>query len=253
MSVYVTPLPEMPSRANKATFAPLGDAFLGALPQLRIDLMALAAQCELNAMTNLTLSGIIQPTQDNSVLRYDYDHSNGQGSLVYIDDSGRLLVGINTPYDTVSYAVGQFWGSLSTYKNTINGTTHVSFFNPNGRIGYIGGSATSVTYNTSSDYRLKKDALPISGALDRVLQLRPVSFKWVIDDHADEGFIAHELQAIVPQAVAGEKDEIDENGNPLYQGVDYSKLTPLLAAAIKEQQGIIESLKTRIEVLEGSE
>jgi len=109
---------------------------------------------------------------------------------------------------------------------------------------------TAVAYNTSSDYRLKHDIAPMTGALAKVALLKPCTYKWNADNSAGEGFIAHELAEVCPQAVTGEKDAVDSDGNPKYQGIDTSFLVATLTAAIQEQQAIIESLTARITALE---
>jgi hypothetical protein len=126
--------------------------------------------------------------------------------------------------------------------------------------GNISWNNTNTTYNTTSDYRLKNTITPMTGALAKVATLKPVTYKWNIDGSNGEGFIAHELAEVVPQAVTGEKDEIrtytDEDGNeqtrPKYQGIDTSYLVATLTAAIQEQQVIIETLTQRITALEGA-
>jgi hypothetical protein len=107
----------------------------------------------------------------------------------------------------------------------------------------------------------------MTGALAKVAALKPVTYKWNIDDSESQGFIAHELQAVVPEAVTGEKDGvetyIDENGveqtRPRYQGIDTSFLVATLTAAIQELKGIndaqaqiITALTARVEALEGA-
>ena len=97
---------------------------------------------------------------------------------------------------------------------------------------------------TSSDYRLKEDAQPISDALQRICQLKPVTFTWKAKQVLGEGFIAHELQEVFPAAVTGKKDEMDANGEPIYQGVDASKIIAALVSAVQE-------LTQRVKQLEG--
>jgi hypothetical protein len=118
--------------------------------------------------------------------------------------------------------------------------------------GQITVSTSSVAYNTTSDYRLKENVLPMTGALDTVAQLKPVTYNWKENGSNGQGFIAHELQEVVPDCVTGEKDAVDAEGNPQYQGIDTSFLVATLTAAIQEQQAIITDLKARIEVLEGA-
>jgi len=140
----------------------------------------------------------------------------------------------------------------------------------------VTGGGTATAYNTSSDYRLKENVDYDFNALDRVAQLKPARFNFIANaDTTVDGFLAHEVQDIVPEAIQGEKDAVreeeyevtpavlDDDGNvvteavmgtrsvPDYQGIDQSKLVPLLTKAIQEQQTIIDNLKSRIEALEG--
>ena len=113
-------------------------------------------------------------------------------------------------------------------------------------------NGTAVQYNTSSDYRLKENIGPLTGASERVLQLKPSRFNFISSpDTTVDGFIAHEAQAVVPEAVSGTKDAVNEEGKPEYQGIDQSKLVPLLTAALQEALTEIEGLKSRITALEG--
>ena len=108
-------------------------------------------------------------------------------------------------------------------------------------------SASSVSLNNTSDYRVKEDIQPLTNSIARIQNLKPVSFKFKADGYFAEGFIAHEFAEVIPQAVHGEKDAVDENGKPVYQAIDQSKIVPLLTAALQEQQAIIESLKARLD------
>ena len=112
-------------------------------------------------------------------------------------------------------------------------------------IGIIDGSVTQVAYRTTSDYRLKENIVDITGAVDRIKTLPARTFSWKDDEDSVmvEGFIAHELQVVAPEAVSGTKDAVHSNGKIKPQGVDYGRITPLIVAALKEA---IE----RIEVLE---
>jgi hypothetical protein len=114
-------------------------------------------------------------------------------------------------------------------------------------VGSITFTSTATAYNTSSDYRLKNTIAPITGALAKVALLKPVTYKWNVDDSDSQGFIAHELAEVVPECVTGEKDAVDANGNPKYQGIDTSFLVATLTAAIQEQQALIQSLKARLD------
>lgn len=111
-------------------------------------------------------------------------------------------------------------------------------------------SAGGTAYNTSSDYRLKNNIAPMTGALAKVALLKPSVWSWKDTGDTSEGFIAHELAEVIPLAVTGEKDAVDSEGNPKYQGVDTSFLVATLTAAIQEQQALIENLTTRLSALE---
>jgi hypothetical protein len=123
----------------------------------------------------------------------------------------------------------------------------VRFFNAGSAAGNITNTSTVTTYNSTSDYRLKENIQPMVGALEKVAALKPCTYTWKADGRLGQGFIAHELQEVIPDAVQGIKDEVDENGNPEYQGIDPRMVVAILTAAIQEQQAIIESLKARLD------
>jgi hypothetical protein len=136
-------------------------------------------------------------------------YSKGTGSQVYVD----FRVGW-----TSSTAQGTQTGSITT-------------------------NGTGTTYATSSDYRLKNTITPMTGALAKVALLKPCTYKWNSDGSNGEGFIAHELAEVVPDAVVGNKDGVDANGNPNYQGIDTSFLVATLTAAIQELNVKFEAYK----------
>jgi len=149
--------------------------------------------------------------------------------------------------------VGATSGNGIYYQNTTNGGNAALFVNAAGSgVGDINVGASSTAYNTSSDYRLKNNIAPMTGALAKVAALKPVTYKWKADGSDGEGFIAHELQAVVPQCVTGEKDAVDAEGKPVYQGIDTSFLVATLTAAIKEQQAMINELKAEVAALKGA-
>jgi hypothetical protein len=122
--------------------------------------------------------------------------------------------------------------------------TYINFLRASGSCGSITGTNSAVAYNTSSDYRLKENVNKIEGAIDKVNLLNPVNFNFIVDkDNPVDGFIAHEIQEIIPNVVSGAKDAIDAEGNPVYQGVDYSKLVPILTAAIQELSAKVAALE----------
>ncbi len=112
-----------------------------------------------------------------------------------------------------------------------------------GTIG-INPSGNSVSYNTSSDYRLKENVDYTFDATSRLKQLKPARFNFITEpDKTIDGFLAHEVQSIVPQADHGEKDEVDNDGNAVMQTIDHSKLVPLLVKTIQELEARITTLE----------
>ena len=171
-----------------------------------------------------------------------------------IDSSGNVLVG-TAAAPSASQAGVKICSPLVAYSAFSAGNNNgeyyqIGFLNGNGLIGRISTNGSATSYVTSSDYRLKNNIVPMIGALDKVAQLKPVTYTWIADGSSGQGFIAHELQAIVPECVSGEKDAEDEEGNIKPQGVDTSFLVATLTAAIQEQQTIINDLKARVEALE---
>jgi hypothetical protein len=170
-------------------------------------------------------------------------------------------------------------GSAASYGIRIDGAGTGSagilqVVNGYGQVGSISVSGASTQFNTSSDYRLKTDVQPMTGASARVQALNPVNFEWIADGNRTDGFLAHEAQEVVPEAITGIKDAmkdepyevtpavLDDDGNvtteavmgtrtiPDHQSIDQSKLVPLLTAALQEALTEIASLKTRVEALE---
>jgi hypothetical protein len=189
-----------------------------------------------------------------------YKGTYGTGSeTARIDSSGRLLVGTSTTgLQNTRSMLWQGSGEATLYINHStsdgSGDPFIKFGYNAGQIGSITQSGTTaVAYNTSSDYRLKENISSVSDGITRLLQLKPSRFNFITDpDRCVDGFIAHEAQAVVPECVTGEKDAVDDDGNPVYQGIDQSKLVPLLTAALQEAIGEIESLKARVVALEGA-
>ncbi len=173
--------------------------------------------------------------------------TNTSGS--FGDSTPRLYI---TPTGSSAY---QWHTSASAdanyYMHRVTNTGNYFFFGYNSSpVGSISTNGSSTSYGTSSDYRLKENVAPMTGALAKIGQLKPCTYKWKLDGSNGQGFIAHELQAVVPECVTGEKDAVDKDGNIKPQGVDTSFLVATLTAAIQEQQAIIESLTARIETLE---
>jgi hypothetical protein len=203
----------------------------------------------------------------------DFGITSRSGSLILgtssterarIDTSGRLLVGTTAPQTEtaaliVRGASGIRGSAIFEVQNTTGSFTQCFFINPNGVVGSITTDGSATAYNTSSDYRLKENVTPMQNALATVAALKPVTYTWKADGSNGQGFIAHELQAVVPDCVTGEKDAVDAEGKPKYQGVDTSFLVATLVSALQEQQAmiatqseLIQDLTTRLTTLEGN-
>jgi hypothetical protein len=171
-----------------------------------------------------------------------------------IDSSGNLLVGgASIPGSgNVRSSIGAGLFCFTAYQSGTTAFTAFQVVNGNGEIGSITTSATTTSYNTSSDYRLKEEIAPMTGALVKVAALKPCTYKWKVDGSEGQGFIAHELDEVVSGCVTGAKDAVDADGNPKYQGVDTSFLVATLTAAIQEQQALITSLTARVAALEAN-
>ena len=158
-----------------------------------------------------------------------------------ITSGGDVLVGISSTFTNARYQSENITGSkaaMALRAQATTASTILEFWNPNGQVGDIRTSGSATSYITSSDYRLKQDLKPING-LDLVSQIKVYDYEWKSDETRAYGVLAHELQEVIPQAVSGEKD--DEK----MQGVDYSKLVPILVQAIQELKAEIEILKTK--------
>ena len=143
--------------------------------------------------------------------------------------------------------------AMVTETGDTSGRSHFSFRNGNGEVGGIDTGGSSTFFNTSSDYRLKENVADMTGAIDRVKALAPKRFNFIADDTVTvDGFLAHEAQAVVPEAVKGTHNEVDDDGNPVMQGIDQSKLVPLLTGALKEAIAKIEALEARVTALENA-
>ena len=177
------------------------------------------------------------------------------------DSGGRLLIGKSTsdgttvgaelhPFGMLVNVVGTAAGTAANqFLNHIEGrdanaSMFINFGRSNVNIGSVTQvGTTGVAFNTASDYRLKNEIGPVPDALARLHDLRPIRFAWKSDGTEVDGFLAHEVQAVVPEAVTGTKDQIDDEGNPMYQGIDQSKLVPLLIAAVQELAAQVAALQ----------
>lgn len=181
-----------------------------------------------------------------------YIQGTGWGTRASFDGGGNLLMGISTQNGnggtTISGASSQPYVLINATATTNEPIT----FRYNGTtVGRITQTTSATSYVTSSDYRLKEDVLPMARALDKIAQLKPVTYKWKVDGSNGQGFIAHELQAVVPDCVVGEKDAVDADGNPVYQGIDTSFLVATLTCAIQELKAELDTVKTELATLKG--
>jgi hypothetical protein len=157
-----------------------------------------------------------------------------------IDRSGNLLLGTTTILGGVSSRTSiKYAGGGTAYGIVLqpgaDTTNALQFLNASGTaVGSVATTSTTTTYNTSSDYRLKYNVEPMVNALNVVMNLKPVTYQWKSDDSVGEGFIAHELAEQIPLAVTGNKDELRDDGSPVYQAIDTSKIVAHLVAALQE-------------------
>ena len=191
-------------------------------------------------------------TSDNNIVLSDGD---GEAQLC-INGSGVISIGgIKTPTSTDATLNISQHGSgfpLLCHRTGTGDGVQVSFHNDNNQVGRINTSGSATSYVTSSDYRLKENVTTSWDATTRLKQLKPSRFNFKTDaDTTVDGFLAHEVSSIVPEAITGEKDAVDSDGNPDYQGIDHSKLVPLLVKTLQEALTEIDTLKTKVAALEG--
>jgi hypothetical protein len=228
--------------------------------------------------TRLSLSG--------GTYKFQVATSGTAGSTISWIDAMTIDNSGNSEWGTFS-ATGATTGAIQytgysgspARKSSINGTgnsTHNAFYNPNGEVGSIRTSASATLFNTSSDYRLKENVVPMTGSIDRLKELKPSRFNFIADATTTvDGFLAHEAHEVVPECVSGEKDAMKmeeyevtpavmdgetvvteavmgEHEVPDMQGIDQSKLVPLLVGAIQELAAENKALLVRLEALENA-
>jgi len=204
-----------------------------------------------------------------------YDHTNNlmdfftnASRAMRINSSGHILVGqtsVSTPGQGNTTEGGSFRGDGRVFLSA-NGayslglnrsdTGELTNFSRQGVFrGSINVSTSGVAYNTTSDHRLKEAVVDMTDAIARVKQLAPKRFNFIDDpdDTTVDGFLAHEAQIVVPEAVTGTHNEVDDDGNAKYQQIDQSKLVPLLVGALQEAIAKIETLETKVAALEAGE
>ena len=170
----------------------------------------------------------------NHVLFYTTSNSapDGNGGVIVADDGNGSFIQIS--------------------KKTTSAVPAMEFYNSNGRVGQIIPSGSATSFTTSSDYRLKENVTASWDATTRLKQLKPSRFNFKADkDTVLDGFLAHEVSSIVPEAITGAKDAVDKDGKPEYQGIDQSKLVPLLTKSLQEALARIDTLEAEVAKLKG--
>lgn len=192
----------------------------------------------------------------NAVNSRNMVFDTNQTERMRITSSGIVMVGrtLGSSADNDSGIVLSPSGFIYLARDGTGAQTHLQFINNAASsattVGTINTNGSATSYNTSSDYRLKEDIVEMQDSIERVKALKPVNFAWKLDGTRVDGFLAHEAQEVVPAAVTGTKDAVDEDGQPDYQGIDQSKLVPLLTKALQEALTKIESLEARVAALE---
>ena len=168
-----------------------------------------------------------------------------------IDSSGKVAIGSTSPNRQFNvHSTGIPCARFQREQGDNNNRTHIEFIREGSSVGEIQCTNTSTSYATSSDHRLKENVIDLADATTRVKQLQPKRFNFIANaDITVDGFLAHEVSSIVPEAITGTHNEVDDEGNPIYQGIDQSKLVPLLTASLQEAIAKIETLETEMTAL----
>lgn len=239
--------------AGAITAAPTGSGVLAGIED-NYAVIHLNGSASTGGIVDFSVSGT------NSKGRVFYDNASNFMSFstnglerARFDSAGNLLVGtaINSPLtatgailynDGTTAFTANSTNSLNLVRIGTSGALAAFAYGATG-VGTITTNGTSTAYNTSSDYRLKENVAPMTGALDTVLALKPCTYTWKSNGSAGQGFIAHELQEVVPDCVTGEKDAVDAEGKPQYQGIDTSFLIATLVSAIQELKSEFDAYK----------
>jgi hypothetical protein len=209
------------------------------------------------------IGGLKENSTDNNYSGYLGFYTRSNGSLAAerarIDSSGNLLVNRTTLFNSekfgVTFSSNTGAGCVINDSNGQNGNTFIQFRNSGTTAGAItSNGTTTMTYGSASDYRLKENLSPLTGALAKVTLLKPTVGSWKVDGSEFVGFIAHELQEVFPDSVVGEKDKVDANGDPEYQMVDTgsASIIATLTAALQELKAELDATKAEVAALKGA-
>lgn len=220
-----------PNASYKLTISGAGSGVIGGLAIVDTDAYSFSIYSASSALLFRDVTNSAERMRINSGGNLLINGTDS-GGRVNITNTGATILRLNTP--STSNTAIQFVYNTSTQVGAVTTTT------------------TATAYGTSSDYRLKEAIAPMTGALDKVALLKPVTYRWKSTGETTQGFVAHELQAVVPECVVGEKDAVDADGNPQYQGIDTSFLVATLTAALQEAHGLIKNLEQRVAALEAA-
>ena len=242
---------------------------------------SIVAKCTDDGTAKLTLGNT--GSSDLSIQQVSGDTSflHGANTLMKIHDGSDVSINKSLIVDTDALAassynsdgcikvpvVGSSNGAWVSRTETTGNRKHMRFENPNNTVGSISTSSSATTFGTSSDYRLKENVVAISDGITRLKTLKPSRFNWKVDETNTllDGFLAHEVSSVVPEAIVGTKDEVvtqamidagdydsSKLNDPIYQEIDQSKIVPLLTAALQEAVVKIETLETKVAALEAA-
>ena len=197
----------------------------------------------------------IQSMYDTTPNRLAINPNGGNVGIGITNPGQRLTVNANTQV-AMAVITSDRNDVILIYGNK-SGTSSQSFYIMPFRVGstdllvgQIFWDGSNVLYQSTSDYRLKENVVPMQHGLSRIIALKPVTYNWIEHKTAGEGFIAHEVQSVIPMAVSGEKDALDKDGKILPQGIDLSRIVVHLVSGMQEQQTIIQQQASTITSLE---
>ena len=226
-----------------------------------------AQDCAVSIVSGTNASSIINFGDKDDVNPGIIEYLNGSNDMRFSTNASERMrlrangrINFGQAFDTGSalsvkgsWGQGVAGGMVFYHNNAItSGRADVIYFSHQGTIvGEIDMDNNDTAYRTTSDYRLKENQVAISDGIERVKQLSPYRFNWISTPAKTvDGFFAHEVQTVVPEAVSGSHNAVDDDNNPIYQGIDQAKLVPLLTAALQEAIAKIETLETKVAALE---